>query len=110
MATPENIPVSGGLVTSRDPTRLEKGEVSRADDTYYKPSDPALYKVPAKSAANATSEGAIYGARYLEFDGATDRIVIGTGTTYRISAATPSNLIFSDLVTGLAGSATTLDS
>lgn len=84
------LPLAGGLVTSRDPAGLdfEIGELTRADDAYYKVGDPGIWSVPGRNAFNSTPEsGPIVGARYLEFDGAADRIVTHVGTTYRFATA-----------------------
>ena len=104
------IPVSGGLVTSKDESLLVDGELSRADDAYYKPNNPSIWKVPGRSPFNATLEGAgIKGTRYLEFDGdSKDVLVSHVGTTYRLAEVGETGS-FADLKTGLTGGAT-LDS
>jgi len=105
-----SIPVSGGLVTSRDASLLAEGELQRAEDCEYQANDPAAWKVSGRQSANATAESSdISGLAYLEFDGAADKLIAHVDSSYRISAATPSGLIFSDLYTGLRGG-TTLDS
>ena len=98
------IPVSNGLVTSRDESSLREGELSRADDAHYKTNDPAIWKVPGRSAFNSTDESAgISGTRYLEFDGAIkDVLVSQVGTAYRIAEIGETGA-FSDLETGLTG-------
>lgn len=97
-----------GLVSSRDPSLLSPGELSVTDDAMYLPNNPALHKAQGRSKFNTASEGAIPGGRYLEFDGAADKIVIMAGNNYRISNANLTGS-FSDLQTGLT-SAATLDS
>ena len=52
------ISLSGGLVNSRDESSLAEGELSIADDSFYKPNDPAIWKVPGRSEFNTTEEGA----------------------------------------------------
>ena len=103
------IPVSGGLVTAKDPALLDAGELTRADDAEYHPNDPALWKIRGRAAFNSTAEASsIKGLRYLEFDGGTDLLVAHVGTAYRQATAATSGT-FSDLVTGLTGG-DTLDS
>jgi hypothetical protein len=89
---------------------LREGELTRADDSYYLPNDPALHKARGRKAFNGTAESsAIKGARYLEYDGADDLFITAVGTTYRQATAALPTGTFSDLVTGLTGS-DTLDS
>jgi hypothetical protein len=103
------IGVGGGRVTSRDAAALEPGELSRADDATYRPGDQALWKVGGRTAFNSTPEaGPIAGARYLEFEAATDLIVTHVGTAYRKATAALTGT-FADLLTGLVGGST-LDS
>ncbi len=82
------IRVDGGLVTSRDPATLNEGELTRADDAYYKPNDIALWKRRAQSTFNETAESKITGLRFLEFDGTDPDYFVTTGTTaYRYAIA-----------------------
>ena len=105
----ELIPLSGGLVTSKDPSLLAKGELTRADDAEYLPNDPGIWKVKGRSAFNSSPEASsVLGGRYLEFEGGTDLIVTAVGTTYRQATAGLTGS-FTDLVTGLTGGST-LDS
>ena len=109
-----NIPVNGGLVTSRDASLLIEGELSQASDSEYRPNNPAVWKINGRTAINATAEtvgtgggaGSIKGVAYCEFDGATDKIIVHVGTTYRKSNAVTSGAAFTDLVTGLTGGST----
>lgn len=104
-----NVSVSGGLVTSRDPSLLSPGELSKADDVEYRPSDPGLWKLAGRQPFNTVTEPSIVGARYLEFDGGTDLIAIHNGSAYRKATA---NLTgnFSNLITGLTPGAVSFDS
>lgn len=103
------VPLNGGLVTSKDPSLLDEGELARADDSEYKPNDPGIWKIPGRTAFNSTGvTGAIVGARYLEFEGADDVLVVSHSTNY--SQATVG---FSGTFANLASSITpgkTLDS
>jgi hypothetical protein len=44
-----------GVVTARDASLLESGELAQADDTFYLPNDPALYKAPGRTAYGTVS-------------------------------------------------------
>lgn len=101
--------IDQGLVNSRDQSLLKPGELSRADDGYYKPGDPGLWIVPSRTLYNSTPEAAsIVGVRFLGFDTASDIIVVHHSTVYRRGPATATGA-FVDLVTGLTGG-TSLDS
>jgi hypothetical protein len=95
--------VDQGLVTARDQSLLKPGELSRADDSYYKPGDPGIWVVPGRTLYNSTPEaGTIVGVRFLGFDTVADIIVVAVGTAYRRGPATATGA-FVDLVTGLTG-------
>src|SRR3990172_743835 len=85
------LPVSGGLVTSRDASLLkfDDGELAVASDAHYKPGDPALYKNNGRTAFDSAVEGAtaIKGLAYCQFDGATDLLIKMQGTTYYTATA-----------------------
>lgn len=106
---------NGGLVTSRDPSLLSEtnrlGELTRADNAEYLPDDPfGIWPTMVASAFNATAEsGPIKGGGFFEFEQPTTRkIITMVGTTYRIADMGTSGT-FSDLVTGLDGSAERFD-
>lgn len=113
------IPLSGGLVTSRDPTFLTgqsaPGELQEAADVEYLPDDPSPWKIAGRVPFSGSPESTtITGLAMLEFDrdptkvAPNDLIVIQVGTKYR-SAPVGSTGVFSDLVTGLNGASRTLD-
>ena len=61
----------GGLVTSKDPAKLDPGELTVANNVVYQPNDSAIYKVKGRTKYNAVAMGAagpVNGIRYLEFD------------------------------------------
>jgi hypothetical protein len=67
----------GGLVTSQDPSTLEPGELTIANNAIYQPSDQAIHKVKGRTKYNAVALGAagnVKGVRYLEFDDGTSII------------------------------------
>jgi len=101
------VPVDKGLVTSRDASTLTKGEMSRADDSYYEPNDPGLWKVNGRTQFNSTKEpGQIVGFRFLEFDGdVDDAFVLHFGQNYRVASAGKTGS-FADLKSGLSGGET----
>lgn len=101
--------VDQGLVQN-DPVTLKPGELSVADNTYYKIADPILYKAKGRTAFNSAAETqAILGVRALQFDGTAGFFAALVGTTYR-KATIGATGTFSNLATGLAGTAVTLDS
>src|ERR1041385_7028399 len=103
------IEVSQGW-NSNDPVTLAPGELSRADNTYYKPGAPTLYKGLGRKVFNSAAEASrIIGLRYLGFDGSAGLFLALVGNKYR-KATVGQTGTFSDAVTGLAGSATALDS
>lgn len=60
----------GGLVTARDPSTLNPGEVQRAINAIYRPSSPGLWKAPGRASYNATPlVASAKGLRYLRFNG-----------------------------------------
>lgn len=97
------IPVHLGLVETKDPAVLEDGELSKADDSYYKPNDGRVWKVPGRSPFNSIAEEAgISGAVNARFDGVIlDRFIALVGTSLRIGPAGLSGS-FEDLATGLS--------
>src|SRR5262245_48956369 len=79
---PDNPPilVSGGLVETRDPTFYEQGELTRAQDAYYKPSNPAIWSVLGREQFNSSPVAETpLGLRYLEYDGAPDVLILRAG-------------------------------
>ncbi len=83
-----SIRVSGGVVETRDPVHFAEGELLTGQDAYYKPNNPALWAVQGREAFNNVPAGApILGARYLEYDGAADVLVIHLGNKLREAAA-----------------------
>lgn len=106
---PKFIRFDQGLRTSAAKVMLEEGELSQADDSYYKVGDPGIWSVLGRTAFNSAAEsGSIKGARYLEFEGATDVIVDHVGGAYR-QATSATTGAFANLFTGLTGGPT-LDS
>lgn len=98
-----------GLVSSQDASTAPAGSLVRADDCYYKPNNPALWKALGRSAFNSSAlSGSIKGARVLIYDGAADVIVVHVGTSYW-EATLAATGTFSEVVTGLTGGLT-LDS
>ncbi|KKK50476.1 hypothetical protein LCGC14_3124630 [marine sediment metagenome] len=69
---------------------LSDGELQLANDSYYKPGDPALYKTKGRVAFDAAGEGAteIEGLGFAQFDGADDLLVKMQGTAYYTAAVT----------------------
>jgi len=80
------IPFDGGLVTSRDPSDLQPGELVQASGVYYKPGDPnRIHILPTRGVFNSSAigSGAIKGLGICQFDaGGTDLLVALFGTAY----------------------------
>lgn len=76
-------PLSGGLVTSRDPSLLGEGELQKAEDCMYLPNDPAIYGALGRSQLNAASLGPITGLKFCAFDSPdADLLVAQANSTY----------------------------
>lgn len=104
------ISLANGLVDSKDSSLHGDGELSRTDDCYYKPNNPTPTKISGRVEFNSAAEsGPILGGRFLEFDNANNLFVTMVGSAYR-KADSGLTGTFTDLVTGLSGTATTLDS
>lgn len=68
-------PLDGGLVTSRHPTTLRPGELSRADNVYYHPNDPSIRRARGRTdfaGVTGGGAGAVKGTRVCKFDGTVD--------------------------------------
>ncbi len=76
--------LTGGLVTSRDPSFLESGELQEADDVHLRPNDPSLHLVPSRRSFGSLSAD---GLAYCGFDNASDRIAAVSGGNYYVAPA-----------------------
>lgn len=88
---------NGGLVTVRDPSLLQPGELQQADECVYRLNDPAIFRAPGRTAYNAVALGApsaIKGLGQVTFnDIHTDQLLAFVGTalfTSPLSAITGS--------------------
>lgn len=74
---------SGGVVTARVGALLDKGELQRADDCFYREKDPAIWRAPGRTQLTASALGTdIRGIGHLSFDtGFTDQFVMLTRRT-----------------------------
>jgi hypothetical protein len=104
---------NGGLVTSRDAATLQSndmtGELSLADNAEYLPDDPGIWPIAGSSAFNSTSVGGpMLCAGFFEFEPGISKIIALVGSAYKIATMGTTGS-FSDLVTGLAGTATQFD-
>ena len=115
------IPMNGGLVTSRDPSDLNPGELVQAKGIYYKPGDTGrAHILPTRAVFNSTpiiGNGPIFGVAVCQFDsGGTDRILAYQGlggppiTSSVVYSGTPgaTGTLSTALITGLSASATRL--
>lgn len=103
------VSIDGGLSTAQDASTSADGSLARANDCYYKPGNPGVWKAQGRSTFNSVAEASdIKGIRALTYDAATDVIVVHVGTTYR-EATLATTGTFGVGVTGLTGGLT-LDS
>lgn len=101
-------PLSGGLVTARDPSLLEVGELQACSNLTYHPGDLSLYKTSGHAAHNTTALTHPLGLRYCSFDQGGDYLVALAGTSlYTANANLAAD--FSSL-TSLGGAGAALDS
>jgi hypothetical protein len=97
-------PLSGGLVTAKDPSLLAPSELSQTDDLFYKPASPSLHKALGRTRFNSTAlTTAAAGLRYCGFDSANDLLIALSGTTLQKAIADETGS-FSSLATGISGS------
>lgn len=73
-----------GLVTARDASLLQAGELQQSDDCIYRRNDPSIQSVGGRTEYNSTQVGsgtlAIKGGAHLTFDsGKTDQLVVHAG-------------------------------
>jgi hypothetical protein len=96
--------INGGLVTSRDASLLQPGELSDARDVYAMPGSPSLRKTLGRDTFSSNCSN-ITGLGYANFHSAADRLVVVDGGNYKIATAGDSGLF---AVAG-NGAGTTLD-
>jgi hypothetical protein len=85
MAQPIVEPLSGGLVTSRDPSLLQPGELSVAEDVILLPASPSIQKAYGRTGfANLAN---VSGLAYADFDSEPDRLVAVADGSYYTSPA-----------------------
>lgn len=65
---------SGGIVTARDESLLQPGELQRADECVYRMKDPSIQSAPGRTSYGQPTGGAatIKGLAHLTFDGQRD--------------------------------------
>ena len=80
-------PLYNGLVTSRDASLLELGELSVAEDVILLPGSPTIHKAYGRHSFNSTGLGAIEGIAYCDFDTVPDKLVAVAGGGYQIATA-----------------------
>lgn len=91
--------LNGGLVTARDVTLLQEGELSQADDCILRPRTPAVFKAPGRTRYGQPSggAGAVKGLRHLAFDSNTDLLLGYVGTALLASPYTGATGTFTAL-------------
>lgn len=98
-------PLSNGLVLSNDPSLLQPGELTVAQDVFLKPTSPSIHKVPGRRRFNTTSTTVSDGIAYCAFANSPDRIVAIGGGNYLIAPAGEGGE-FQTLAAGAGGSLT----
>ena len=80
-------PLTGGLVTDRDPAQLNKGQLSYIRNMVYKQGATSLRVAPGRlaiaTAATGTPRGGVYGLRDMQFDNGMHYLVAGVENMYR---------------------------
>ncbi len=96
-------PLSGGLVTDRDPALLDPGQLSELRNLVYKNGGSALVRAPGRVAFGAVSAETtgVVGLRDAHFDNGTHILIAHAGTRYRFAPVGDTGT-FADLVTGIA--------
>lgn len=109
--------LDGGVVTAREGTLLQPGELQAADECVYRLHDSAIYSAPGRIAYNsdtivdgAGSTCSIKGLAHLAFQGnQTDRILLLAGSDNENddpAHLARNGLLYSSVFTSVAGSAT----
>lgn len=98
-------PLTGGLVTDRDPAQLNKGQLSYIRNMVYKQGATSLRVAPGRlaiaTAATGTPRGGVYGLRDMQFDNGMHYLVAGVEDMYRyMDINNPGT--FSTLISGQA--------
>src|SRR5438034_224291 len=81
-------PLSGGLVTSRSIAHLEAGELTRADDCFYRPGSASISKIPGRTAFTNATPGAVTGCGYVSFADATAATLVQDATDLYSASST----------------------
>src|SRR6185503_14829955 len=92
--------VNGGLVTSRDASLLNPGEMSKTDGVVYRPHSQSLHRVPGRTVFVSPGGSAWAGLAALRFRSGNVHLFYQQGTTFRISGAGPTTF-FTSLDTGI---------
>lgn len=104
---PQPLPndASRGLVTSRDPSSLARGELSQARACEYRLGSPHLYKQKGRSDLNASLGSSVTSICKLQYDSASDVLAAVAGGTVYESSSSTSPVFSSSGLTGLTASA-----
>lgn len=81
-------PLSGGVVTSKDPALLQPGELSAARNAYYKPGTQSLVRALGRASFGTVTATAhnIVGMRDFQFDNGDHYLVAHSSSNYSIAA------------------------
>lgn len=102
--------VDQGLSNSQDPSNTMPGELLRANDCFYKPSDPALWEALGRVVFNSSAlDAPVIGARALQFADLSSIFVAYDGDDYHWAPAGLTGS-FTPFGLGLTGGGTSLDS
>ena len=79
--------LNGGLVTTRDPSTLQPGELSAAEDVMLKPESSTLYSAPGRTKFNPSAITAPGGIGIATLVSGGDKVVAAAGGNYLIAGA-----------------------
>lgn len=107
-------PLTGGVVTNKDPALLAPGELSAARNTYYIPGSQALTRAKGRTlfgavaTATAGNPASVVGLRDMKFDNGNHYLIAHASTSY-LTAAVGATGTFASLVASI-GAGTQLES
>lgn len=80
-------PLTGGLVTARDPSLLTEGELVVATNAIYRPFNQALSPIKGRATYDTAIGATISGLRAIPFEANQNYVIIATGTVWQTNIA-----------------------
>lgn len=100
--------VDKGAATGIDVSQVRPGELQEAEGVVYTPGDPAAKKIGGRTVfASSGTSTAINGIHFVDFDSATDRLLVQTNSN--LYSSTIAGASFASIRSGLTASAIHLD-